>query len=140
MKQAGYLFAAVALMILGLDTAFGYRAAYAVSYGAIAMMGATISLTFLWLWWKRTTPLALGMSLSWAGAASVMGWWWLYSVLGGPDGMDQSVALLMFVSLYCVGAILHFGVIQRSLDLPRTAYLVPVLGSVILSALVHLLS
>ncbi|MDJ1007279.1 MAG: hypothetical protein QNJ13_05580 [Paracoccaceae bacterium] len=138
MKQASLLFAFIAAALVALDTVFGFATAYAIGYGAIALMALAISLTFLWLWWKRTTPLALGMSFSWAGAASVIGWWWFYSILDRPRGMEESEVLLVFVALYFVGATLHFAVIQRSLNLPRTAYLVPVLGSVVVSALVHL--
>ena len=43
-----------------------------IAYRAMTLMAAMISLTFLWLWARRATPLALGMSLSWAGASSVM--------------------------------------------------------------------
>ena len=138
MKQAAYLFALIAVALIGVDTGVGYTAAYAISYGAITLMAVVISATFLWLYVQRTTPLALGMSLSWAGAACVMGWWWLFAALDRPSAMEENEALLVFVSLYFVGAIMHFGVIQKSLHLPRSAYLVPVVGSVVVSALVHL--
>ncbi|MEL7460960.1 MAG: hypothetical protein AAGJ39_08370 [Pseudomonadota bacterium] len=78
------------------------------------------------------------MSFSWAGASTVMGWWWLYRVFERPDAMEDNAALLGFVSLYCVGAILHFGVIQSSLSLPRVAYIIPVIGSLLVSLLIHI--
>lgn len=139
MKQAGYLFAVIAGGLIALDLAFGYATAYAISYGAVTLMAAAIAVTFLWLWFERTTPLALGMSMSWAGAASVMGWWWLFAMFDRPDGMVENEMLLIFVSLYSVGAILHFGVIGASMHLPRRVFLVPVLGSVAVSVLVHLI-
>lgn len=67
-----------------------------------------------------------------------MGWWWLYRVFERPDAMEDNAALLGFVSLYCVGAILHFGVIQSSLSLPRVAYIIPVIGSLLVSLLIHI--
>lgn len=138
MKQAFLLYAIISGALIAVDVLFGFKAAYSISYGAISMMAMAISVTFLWLWYKRTTPLALGMSFSWAGASSVMGWWWFYSALGRPEVMEENQALLGFVSLYCVGAIMHFAVIQQSLKLPRMAYILPVVGSLALSAGVHL--
>ncbi|MEM9709468.1 MAG: hypothetical protein AAF871_11820 [Pseudomonadota bacterium] len=138
MKQAWILFAVVAGILLGLSFLFGFGTAYAIGYGAITLMAVAISLTFLWLWYKRTTPLALGMSFSWAGAASVMGWWWLYALLDRPAVLLENDLLLFFLALYCVGAILHFTVIQASLSLPRIAYAVPVVGSVALSAALYI--
>ncbi len=139
MKQAFWLFVVICGGLIFVDVAFGFGTAYAISYGAVALMGLAISGTFLWLWYKRTTPLALGMSFSWAGASTVMGWWWLYAVFDRPMSMIESEVLLMFVSLYCVGAVMHFGVIQASLRLPRVMYVVPVIACLSLSALVHLL-
>ncbi|MEO1239958.1 MAG: hypothetical protein AAFW64_10015 [Pseudomonadota bacterium] len=138
MKQAFTLFLLVCGGLVAVDLMFGFGAAYAISYGAISLMGLMISGTFLWLWYERATPLALGMSFSWAGASTVMGWWWLYNVFGQPASMHDNAALLGFVSLYCVGAILHFGVIQSSLSLPRAAYMLPVVGSVVVSLIIHL--
>ena len=138
MKQALALFLAICGGLIAIDLTFGFSAAYSVSYGAITLMGAAISATFFWLWYKRTTPLALGMSFSWAGASTVMGWWWLYAELGRPATMLENEVLLVFVSLYCVGAILHFGVIQQSLRLHCSAYALPVVGSLLLSLVVHL--
>jgi len=138
MKQALYLVGFVAAGFTGLDIAFGYEAAYAISYGAIALMAVAISLTFLWLYVQRTTPLALGMSFSWAGAASVMGWWWLYNAFDRPGAMDESGVLFLFVALYFVGAIMHFAVILKSLDLPRPLFVLPILASLLLSAAIHL--
>lgn len=139
MKQALYLLAVVAGVLVALDIAFGYETAYAVSYGAIALMALAISGTFLWLYVQRATPLALGMSFSWAGAASVLGWWWAFNTAGQPRSMDENELLFLFVSLYFVGAILHFAVILRSLDLPRGMFVLPIFGSLLISAAVHLM-
>lgn len=138
MKQALILFLLICAGLIGVDQVFGFGAAYAIGYGAISMMGLVISATFFWLWYKRTTPLALGMSFSWAGASTVMGWWWLFNVRGQPAGMVDNQVLLALVSLYCVGAILHFAVIQTTLHLPRAAYFVPVIASLAISVLIHL--
>ncbi|MEL7105496.1 MAG: hypothetical protein AAGM21_06230 [Pseudomonadota bacterium] len=138
MKQAFTLFFLFCGGLIAVDVVFGFGAAYAISYGAISLMGLMISGTFFWLWYKRATPLALGMSFSWAGASTVMGWWWLYRVFERPEAMEDNAALLGFVSLYCVGAILHFGVIQSSLSLPRVAYIFPVIGSLLVSLLIHI--
>lgn len=139
MKQALSLLGVVAAALYAIHFGFGYGIAYSVSYGAVTIMAAGISATFCWLWIKRTTPLALGMSFSWAGAASVLGWWWLYAALDQPQAMQESATLFMFVALYFVGAILHFTVIQSSLRLPRLAFAFPVIGSLLLSALIHAL-
>lgn len=139
MKQAGILFLAIAGGLVLVDAVFGYDTAYAISYGALALLALGISATFLWLYLRRTTPLALGMSFSWAGAASVLGWWWLYNSFGRPVAMDENAGLLAFVSLYFVGAVLHFAVIAQSLHLPRAALVLPVFGSIAVSALVHLM-
>lgn len=138
MKQAFGLFCVISGALIAIDLTFGFRTAYSISYGAISLMGLAISGTFLWLWYKRTTPLALGMSFSWAGASTVMGWWWLFAALERPASMFQNEVLLAFVSLYCVGAILHFSVIQSTLQLPRSAYALPVFGSLLVSLIIHL--
>ncbi len=128
-----FLIGLFALARTGLD----YRTLYQISYGAFSIMAAMISLTFLWLWANKQTPLALGMSYSWAGAASVMGWWWIFTVLGQPTQMDQSQLLFVFLSLYFVGAIMHFTVILDREHAPRAVMLIPVAASLVISILVH---
>ncbi|MGI9395134.1 MAG: hypothetical protein ACR2OY_10855 [Boseongicola sp.] len=122
-----------ALARSGLD----YWTLYQISYGAFSLMAAMISLTFLWLWAGKQTPLALGMSFSWAGAASVMGWWWVYTAFGRPAQLDQSQLLFVFLSLYFVGAFMHFSVILERAHAPRAAVLIPVCASLLISILVH---
>lgn len=134
-----------AFKILGLATlgalllyvSLGYRAAYQIGYGAFTLMAAMVSLTFLWLWMQRATPLAMGMAFGWAGAASVMGWWWVYNLLDGPGFMQENAFLFVCLSIYFVGVILHFAVIGRSLSLPKRIWGVPVLVAVLISTLIH---
>lgn len=133
MKWAVTTFCVIVLVFQLVYRTMGYFPAYQVGYGAITIMGCTISLTFLWLWWVRATPLALGMALSWAGAACVMGWWWLYNVLGQPEPMQQNPQLFFFLSLYIVGAIMHFRVIEDALAWPRRFFWLPVIGACCIS-------
>lgn len=116
---------------------FGYEAVYEVGHGAFSLIAATISLTYFWLWLKRATPLALGMSISWAGTSSVMGWWWVYSLLDRPRVMFESPLLFASLAIYFVGGTLHFAVIERSLGSRRNAFLLPVVLSLVVSAMVR---
>ncbi|MEL6169031.1 MAG: hypothetical protein AAFR35_10090 [Pseudomonadota bacterium] len=139
MKEAlALLFMIVAVLLLsnGLQ---GYDRTYDIAYGALTVMAAMISGTFLWLWSTRATPLALGMACSWAGAASVMGWWWTYSVAGAPAAMKDAALLFVFLALYFVGAILHFLVIQRSMGLGSRAFLWPVCAALVIATAVSML-
>lgn len=138
MRQASGLLLAIAGTFGMAYAALGYDAAYQIGYGALTLMAAMISATFAILWVTRATPLALGMAFSWAGAASVLGWWWLWNLMERPAEMRDSAVLFGFLSLYFVGAILHFMVIQRSLCLRERTFLVPVAISVAVSALLHL--
>ncbi len=101
-----------------------------LAHGATALMALVIAGTFLWLWVRRATSLALGMALSWAGAGLMLGWWWAYGLLGRPDAMALSPVFLNFLALYAVGAILHFMVIARSFDLPERRMILPMILSV----------
>ena len=131
--------AGVSLAFLAMNEAFGYAVSYKIGYGAFTLMAAMISLTFLWLWARCATPLAIGMSFGWAGAASVMGWWWSFNVLHQPEWMVHSPILLLFLSIYFVGAVLHFQVIGRSLGSRERSFIYPVGGSILLSVVAHLL-
>lgn len=139
MKQVLELFAFVlVLAALGAKT-LGFAAMMQVAYGAIAVMALLISATFLWLWHERTTPLALGMSLSWAGSGLTIGWWWLMRVLGDPAWGMEAAVLFVFLSLLITGAVLHFAVIQGSFGLRGLSFLGPVVGAFITSLGVLLL-
>jgi len=138
MKQA---FALAMVLIVVLQAGYrvaGYQAVYQIGYGAITMMSMMISATFLWLYVQRATPLALGMASSWSGAGLVMGWWWLYAILGRPLWALDSPILFNFLSFYFVGAVLHFSVIHRSFGWHGSAFLLPILGAVALSAAIYL--
>ena len=131
------LFVLVTAAFMASHETLGWRATYQIGYGAFCLMAAMISLTFLWLWGRRATPLALGMSFGWAGAASVIGWWWVFNLLDKPEIMARSELLFLPLSLYFVGAILHFNVIQRSFGRYRLAFVLPVAGAVLASALIR---
>jgi len=138
MIQPVLLLVAVAATFLVAHASLGPEVVYRVGYGAFSLMAAMISLTFLWLWARRATPLALGMSLSWAGAASTVGWWWVYHIRSRPDAMVDSGVVFLFFSLYFSGAILHFAVIQRSAGWRRAAFALPVLGALAVATAVQL--
>ena len=138
MTQALLLVAMIGALFLISHLQLGYDATYQIAYGALSLMGAMISLTFLWLWARRATPLALGMSFSWAGAASVLGWWWIYNLLEQPGAMFESQFLFLFLSFYFAGAVLHFVVIQRSLGTAHFLFSVPILTAIALSVLIRL--
>ncbi len=127
------LWLVVALAFAASQATFGYWPVYQVGYGAFSLMAAMISLTFLWLWVKRETPLALGMSMSWAGAASVMGWWWVFNALSQPAAMRESQVLFLILSVCFVGAILHFAAIMRTFDFCVPGYVAPVFLSLFLA-------
>jgi len=137
MKQALGLFVVVCSGLFWADTVLGYEAAYEIGYGALAIMAMMIFATFLWLWHERATPLALGMAFSWLGAASVMGWWWIYNISGRPSGMVQNEWLFVFLSAYFVGAGLHFFVVERSFGLRHWMFVVPIAAATTISAVIH---
>lgn len=122
----------LALFLLG-HRFFGYTTVYLVAYGAFSLMAAFMAATFFWLWTRRATPLALGMAFSWAGAASVMGWWWLLNLAELPEWMLKNPVLLDFLAIYFVGVVMHFQVIGRSFGLPTRFALYPVVAAVIIS-------
>lgn len=120
MKLATFLFVGTLAALGVLYLRDGYDAAYSTAYGAVVGLSMAISATFFWLWSARATPLALGMGISWAGTCGVMGWWWLFNLLGQPGLMVDSPILFVFVAAYFVGGTLHFRVILRSLG-PKSA-------------------
>ena len=126
-------------VFLAIHRLFGFEVAYLVGYGAFAMMAAVISGTFLWLWFRRATPLALGMAFGWAGAASVIGWWWVYKLTGRAVWMDENPLLFGCLSLYFVGALLHLQVIGRSFELPERAPVLAFAGTLAASVAAALL-
>lgn len=132
------LLISIAAAFAGAETVLGYSLVYRVGYGAFAILAVVISATFFWLWAKRSTPLALGMAFGWAGAASVIAWWWLRNLLDRPEWMQESSVLFIFLSVYLVGAIMHLDVIGRSFSLSRIATYAPVVGAFLLSLVIAL--
>ncbi len=116
MKQGLILFVGVLAALWVLQAAVGFRVAAQLAYGGLTALSLAIAATFLWLWRERATPLALGMAFSWAGAASVTGWWSFARGLDQASWMRGHPALFLCLALYMTGAILHFAVIGRSLD------------------------
>lgn len=127
---------AITLAFTLAETLFGYSLVYRVGYGAFGILAAVIAGTFLWLWAKRSTPLALGMAFGWAGAASITAWWWASRLLDRPEWMRSSDFLFLFLALYLVGAIMHLDVIGRSFHLSRLTTFAPVAGAFLLSFLI----
>ena len=131
--------AIIAVFKIG-DVLFGYQLIYKVGYGAFAILALIIAATFLWLWFQRSTPLALGMAFGWGGASGVMAWWWFFNVLSKPDWMQDNPVLFLYLSFSLVGAILHFDVIGRSFALSRLATFAPIVLAALISVLVALWS
>lgn len=126
MKQAIALFGLATAALATSHVLFGYDVTYDIAYGVLASIALVIASTFLWLWWVRATPLALGMAFSWAGAALVLGWWWAYSLLGQPRVMVEHPALFAAVAAYLVGATMHLRVMQSTMRVSVAAFWGPI--------------
>ncbi len=135
MKQALTIYVIVLSAMHASYLTQGFLGTAEIAYGALTIMAVMISAIFLWLWAMRMSPLSLGMAFSWAGAAMVMGWWWLYTLLGGPVWMLRSEMLLVLVAMFLTGAVLHFEVLETSFGYRRGAFLVPVIGALAVSSL-----
>ncbi|WP_417263640.1 hypothetical protein [Celeribacter sp.] len=133
MKQVMTLYGLVLAAAGMAVAALGLEQALLLAYGAIALMALMISATFLWLWQVRATPLALGMSLSWAGSGLTIGWWWAMQIAQSPVWGMEAAMLFLFLSLLIAGAVLHFSVIQGSFGLSGLTFLWPVLGALLVS-------
>lgn len=133
MKQLATLYASVLCSAAFAAALLGADNALTVAYGAIAIMALLIAATFLWLWQARATPLALGMSLSWAGSGLTLGWWWCLQLAGLPAVPDQEIFLFAALALLIAGATVHFMVIQGTFGWHGLTFLVPVLGAFVLS-------
>lgn len=140
MKQVAFLYAAILAVSILVANIIGYRDILLLMYGAISLMALLISATFLWLWHMRATPLALGMSLSWAGLGLTFGVWWLTQTLAVVGQEAQFIALIFFLCLLICGATLHFSVIQRTFGLHGIVFIWPVVGAFIVSLGVLLLA
>ncbi|MAM61214.1 hypothetical protein [Maritimibacter sp. UBA3975] len=137
MKQAIIL---ILLTVLALEAGFlllGFDPVAEIVYGVIALMAAMIAATFLWLWLERTTPLAIGMVVSWFGLACLAAWWWLYNLLGAPVWAQTHPAIFSVLALPIVGSILHFAVIQRSFGFHGMHFLWPIFAAILVSVAVY---
>lgn len=133
MKQVMTLYGLVSAAAGLAVAALGLEQALLLAYGAISLMALMISATFLWLWQVRATPLALGMSLSWAGSGLTIGWWWATQIAQSPVWGMEAALLFLFLCLLIAGAVLHFSVIQGSFGLSGLSFLWPVLGALLVS-------
>lgn len=140
MRQALTIHVVVLAAMHALFLVRGWEDAASVLFGALAVLGVMIAATFLWLWAMRMSPLALGLAFAWAGAAMVAGWWWLFALLGGPVAMLASEAVPALAALLLTGAALHLEVLGGTFGFRGRAYLVPVIGAVVVSALLAALA
>ena len=130
MRQA--LLLALALWVIFYVTAgiLDIWVAATIGFAAMAAIAVVNCVTFLWLWYVRATPLALGMALSWAGQAAVSIWWLTEGMPGAPTWLDKGPLIFLCISIYMVGGLLHIVVIQNSAGSPRMAAIWPVLAVV----------
>lgn len=140
MKQAVALFLVVLAVLELAGQAFGHAQVLLIVLGAMSIMAVMIGGTFLWLWFERTTPLALGMVYTWAGTAIFIGWWWGLGLAGAARSGGQAHLALVVHGTYIVGALLHFAVIHRSFGLRGPGFLWPVAVAFALSGGVALLA
>ena len=128
MRQA-VLFALILWAAFQLvDQVLGFRLAAAIGFSATALIAAVNCVTFLWLWYARATPLALGMAMSWAGQTAISLWWFVTGMPGKALWLDQHPIVFLFLSIYMVGGLLHIAVIQNSAGSMRTAVIWPVIA------------
>lgn len=134
MKQALLLalvlWAAFCLIVEVVD----FRLAAAIGFSATTLIAAVNCVTFLWLWYVRATPLALGMALSWAGQSAISVWWFATGMPGEAMSMDHGPLIFLFLSVYMVGGLLHIAVIQNSTGSTRTAVIWPVIATIAIGA------
>lgn len=126
MKQALALTVALLLVLETGRLTLGDGAVMFVAYGGMAIMALMIAATFLWLWAERTTPLALGMALSWLGAGLLAGWWWADARWHLASDVPTPHGIYAVLAIYLVGVVLHFAVIQRSFGKHGLGFLWPV--------------
>ena len=90
-----------------------YRVAYLVTYGIVAIWSCLNFITFTYLFVKRCSSLALAISLTWFGTMLLLGWWWVYQILGRPLQMTENPVLFAGLTFHLVGAWLHFKAFQE---------------------------
>ncbi len=134
MRHALLLTAVLTAVFLLAERILGVEVAAALGFGTVMVIGAINALTFLWLWWARTTPLALGMSCSWMGQTALSIWWeWSMPTRSRRLGRGQRARIPAPVALRRGGA-LHIAVMQRSMDLGRVFLLWPILAIFVVAA------
>jgi hypothetical protein len=104
----------------------GYDVAFFVAYGMAAAMASVIAVTFLWLWRRRSTPLALGMALCKIGYATVFLWYAVHKIRGNPVWQFDHGVFLFFVATYFVGAAMHFAVMEVTMKKGPWFFILPV--------------
>jgi hypothetical protein len=119
-------------ILLSISMEFGTDASFAVGYGMVAAMAFVISLSFFWLWYHRSTPLALGMAFCKLGSATLLAWYAMQRALGAPPSMIDHESLKLFIGLYFVGAAHHFAVMQRTMKTSLALFVAPVVVAVAL--------
>lgn len=124
MRTAVIAALATAVSLLVLSRGIGASQAGVYAARVAALMGVTVAASFLWLWYVRATPLALGMVLSWTGA-SVLLW--------GFAGRGEWA--LMALSVYLTGAAMHLRVIAAMLPHPGPAFAATITGAAIAALL-----
>jgi len=126
MRDFGRLYLAVfALCVL---SHLCLRDARAIWLLALALMALCLSVTFMWLWQRRATPLALGMSASWAGIGGVL--------LGAPS--LNGLLAIPVLTMLTTGAVLHFIVIQGSFGYRGLQFLWAIGGAFALAGVTHM--
>ncbi len=128
MRQALLLTAALTAAFLLAEEALGFQIAVALGFGTVTVIAAINALTFLWLWWARTTPLALGMTCSWLGQASLSIWWFFSMPPTVAEHLEGNIVVFLLLSLYVVGGALHIAVMQTSMELGRRILIWPILA------------
>jgi hypothetical protein len=111
-----------------------FRLASAIGFAATSMIAAANCLTFLWLWYVRATPLALGMALAWGGQAALSSWWFVTGMPGKAAWLNQHPLIFLFLSVYMVGGALHISIVQHSLGTVRTKLIWPVIAGLAIAA------
>ena len=111
-----------------------FRLAAAIGFAAVSLITAANCLTFLWLWYVRATPLALGMALSWAGQTALSLYWGATRMPASALWLDQDPLIFLFLSIYIVGGGLHISVIQHSAGSRQARLIWPVIAGIAIAA------
>ena len=127
MKQLLFLTVALLAAFLLTELVLGTDFAIALGFGAITTIAVTNAATFFWLWWARTTPLALGMAFSWFGQASISIWWFVSGIPQSSPWITAFDSKILFtvLSIYIVGGGLHVFVVRQSVELSRRIMILP---------------